>query len=54
MPVSFYVDPDLVKNIESKKVTSVTLSYTFYEIDLPETASYLDSTDNMKLMKQNL
>ena len=44
MPVSFYVDPDLITNIESKNVTSVTLSYTFYEIDLPETASY--SYDN--------
>ena len=54
MPVSFYVDPDLVNNIESKKVMSVTLSYTFYEIDLPETASYFDNTDNLKLIKQNL
>ena len=54
MPVSFYVDPDLVKNIEYKKITSVTLSYTFYEIDLPETASYFDSTDNLKLVKQKL
>ena len=54
MPVSFYVDPDLINNIESKNVTSVTLSYTFYEIDLPETASYLDNdkdfeTINLKL-----
>ena len=43
MPVSFYVDPDLINNLESKNVTSVTLSYTFYEIDLPETASYLEN-----------
>ena len=53
MPVSFYVDPDLINNLESKNVTSVTLSYTFYEIDLPETASYLDNKDfetiNLKL-----
>jgi cytochrome c oxidase assembly protein subunit 11 len=54
MPVSFYVDPDLINNLESKNVTSVTLSYTFYEIDLPETASYLDNdkdfeTINLKL-----
>ena len=54
MPVSFYVDPDLINNLESKNVTSVTLSYTFYEIDLPETASYFDSTDNLKLVKQKL
>ncbi len=54
MPVSFYVDPDLINNLESKNVTSVTLSYTFYEIDLPETASYLKNnkefeTINLKL-----
>ena len=54
MPVSFYVDPDLINNLESKNVTSVTLSYTFYEIDLPETASYFDNdkdfeTINLKL-----
>lgn len=54
MPVSFYVDPDLINNLESKNVTSVTLSYTFYEIDLPETASYLENnkdfeTFNLKL-----
>ena len=54
MPVSFYVDPDLINNLESKNVTSVTLSYTFYEIDLPETASYFKSTDNLKLAKQKL
>jgi cytochrome c oxidase assembly protein subunit 11 len=45
MPVSFYVDPDLINNLESRNVTSVTLSYTFYEIDLPETASYFDNKD---------
>ena len=54
MPVSFYVDPDLINNLESKNVTSVTLSYTFYEIDLPETASYFENnkefeTINLKL-----
>ena len=48
MPVSFYVDPDLINNLESKNVTSVTLSYTFYEIDLPETASYLDNNKDFK------
>ena len=35
MPVSFYVDPDIVKDREAKFVKSITLSYTFYEIDLP-------------------
>ena len=35
MPVSFYVDPDIVEDREAKFVKSITLSYTFYEIDLP-------------------
>lgn len=36
MPVSFYVDPALVDHPEAKYVHEITLSYTFYEIDLPE------------------
>lgn len=36
MPVSFFVDPDMVEDLEAKYVHTITLSYTFYEIDLPE------------------
>lgn len=36
MPVSFYVDPEIVKDRDGKFVHTITLSYTFYEIDLPE------------------
>lgn len=36
MPVTFYVDPDIIRDREGKYVHSITLSYTFYEIDLPE------------------
>ena len=36
MPVSFYVDPEIVNDRDSKYVHTITLSYTFYEIDLPE------------------
>ena len=36
MPVTFYVDPEIVDDIEGKYVNSITLSYTFYEIDVPE------------------
>lgn len=35
MPVTFYVDPEIVEDREAKFVKSITLSYTFYEIDLP-------------------
>ena len=54
MPVSFYVDPDLINNLESKNVTSVSLSYTFYEIDLPETASYLENNKDFETINLKL
>ncbi|TRD22469.1 cytochrome c oxidase assembly protein [Palleronia caenipelagi] len=36
MPVSFYVDPAIVDDPDAKFVKHITLSYTFYEIDLPD------------------
>jgi cytochrome c oxidase assembly protein subunit 11 len=36
MPVSFFVDPEIVDDREGKFVHTITLSYTFYQIDLPE------------------
>jgi len=45
MPVSFYVDPDLVTDRDAKYVHTITLSYTFYEIDLPESYAALDEAD---------
>lgn len=36
MPVTFFVDPGIVDDREAKYVHTITLSYTFYEIDLPE------------------
>lgn len=35
MPVTFYVDPAMVEDRDAKYTHSITLSYTFYEIDLP-------------------
>ena len=42
MPVSFYVDPAIVEDRDAKHVGRITLSYTFYEIDLPEAHAALD------------
>ena len=41
MPVSFYVDPEIVTDRDAKYVHHITLSYTFYETDLPDTQASL-------------
>ncbi|MGB3279225.1 MAG: cytochrome c oxidase assembly protein [Pseudorhodobacter sp.] len=35
MPVTFFVDPEIVKDREGKYVREITLSYTFHVTDLP-------------------
>jgi len=41
MPVTFYVDPEIVNDDEAKFAQHITLSYTFYETDLPEDVAQL-------------
>ena len=41
MPVTFYVDPDIVDDPDGKAIHSITLSYTFYEIDAGATQATL-------------
>ena len=36
MPVSFYVDPAMLDDIESRGITEITLSYTMFRAELPE------------------
>lgn len=43
MPVTFFVDPEMVEDPEAQYVHTITLSYTFYEIDLPEGYAALDA-----------
>lgn len=45
MPVTFYVDPEIVDDRDGKFIHTITLSYTFYEIDLPEGYAALEQTD---------
>ncbi len=41
MPVVFYVDPDLVDDRDAGRIRNITLSYTFYETELPEAQASL-------------
>ena len=49
MPVSFYVDPEIVDDRDGKYVHTITLSYTFYEIDLPEGYAALEKVTTTDL-----
>ena len=42
MPVSFYVDPEILQDRDAKFAPRITLSYTFHQIDLPQEQAALD------------
>ncbi len=46
MPVTFYVDPDIVDDAEAKYAPVITLSYTFHRTELPETDITLGTVDS--------
>ncbi len=43
MPVTFYVDPEVADDPDAAGIPEVVLSYTFYEIDLPDDHAALTS-----------
>ncbi|MEX2518080.1 MAG: cytochrome c oxidase assembly protein [Paracoccaceae bacterium] len=47
MPVTFFVDPEIVDDEEAKLAHTITLSYTFHETDVPKGATLIgvDETD---------
>jgi cytochrome c oxidase assembly protein subunit 11 len=40
MPVTFYVDPEMIEDAETATVNTITLSYTFYETELDSWARH--------------
>ena len=46
MPVTFFVDPEMIEDRDAKYIKEITLSYTFYEIDLPEDIAELTTGVN--------
>ena len=45
MPVTFYVDPEMVDDAETAKIHTITLSYTFFETE-PEEAAEIEKPEN--------
>ena len=41
MPVVFYVEPEFVDDPDAGRIRNITLSYTFYETELPDTQASL-------------
>jgi cytochrome c oxidase assembly protein subunit 11 len=51
MPVTFYVDPDIIDDREAKHVKNITLSYTFHVTDLPDQQASLATDTKTKVNK---
>jgi len=44
MPVSFFVDPDMLEDPDAAGIKEITLSYTFYPVDKPTAVSEAPAT----------
>ena len=49
MPVTFYVDPEIVDDREAKYANHITLSYTFHVTDMPEEQASLSLKTSTEL-----
>jgi cytochrome c oxidase assembly protein subunit 11 len=53
MPVSFYVDPEIVDDPDGKHVKAITLSYTFHVTDLPDKQAALEPNSTAPVTVSN-
>jgi cytochrome c oxidase assembly protein subunit 11 len=49
MPVVFFIDPEIVNAVETKNIGTITLSYTFYEVDEPAQISAVSAGKNQSV-----
>ena len=49
MPVTFYVDPEIVTDRDAKFTKVITLSYTFYETDLDQESAALVQPETIRV-----
>lgn len=49
MPVTFYVDPDIVDDPDANFIPSITLSYTFHKTELPQAQAALTAAPGSRI-----
>lgn len=48
MPVSFFVDPDMIKDRSARSISQITLSYTFYPVKEKQAAASVKAKNSVQ------